>query len=104
MFKPDSDWIEIQWLPDRLHDDASGYRRITRVFIKPAVRQRDKQRFLDALRDAGGIPAGLGGVALVTQLVLINSRGVLAPARLVSEIQVRSFAKETEIRDCELSR
>jgi hypothetical protein len=104
LFKPESDWMEIQWLPDRLHDDASDYRRVTRVFIKPAARQRDKQKFLDALRDAGGVPAGLSGVALMTQLVLIDSRGALAPARLVSEIQVRSFARATEIRDCELSR
>ena len=30
-----SGWIEVQWFPQRQHDSDAGYRRVSRIFVKP---------------------------------------------------------------------
>ena len=45
VFGKDSGWIEVQWFPDRTHDINAGYRRVSRVFLKPARPPRDMQKF-----------------------------------------------------------
>jgi hypothetical protein len=119
VFRKDSGWIEVQWFPEREHDSSAGFRRVSRVFLKPAHPPRDVQKFLDAQpgRDEasfGRVPnpvADLDGVALVTQLLLIDTDGNLHPTSLTSEVQVRHFEKtekgtfkKTTMQVCEISR
>jgi hypothetical protein len=47
VFAKDSGWIEIAWFLPRTHDDHAGYRRVSRVFLKPALPPRNVQRFLE---------------------------------------------------------
>jgi hypothetical protein len=113
LFRPKSGWIEIQWHTPRDHDTSSRFRRVSRVFLKPAHLTADPQAFLDSLRgpDQGNTASALDGVAIVTQLLLIDSQGRLTPSRITSEAQLRFFAKRpdghfkaTETRSYELSR
>jgi hypothetical protein len=93
VFAKDSGWIEVLWFHPRLHDVSAGFRRTSRVFLKLAQPQPDVQKFLDGLPDrAESDPIfGLDGVALVTQVLLVDSKGKLEPTTLTSEVQVRRF-------------
>jgi hypothetical protein len=111
LFSPESGWLEVQWLPDRLHDRATGYRRVARVFLKPRVPLRDKQDFLDGLPHNHGNTADLEAVALVTQNLVIDTGGSITPTRITCEIQTRVFERgaegrlmKTVLRQYELSR
>jgi len=110
VFAKDSGWIEIAWFLPRTHDRAAGYRRVSRVFLKPTHAPRDISKFLEAQANTPDDPSGLDGVALLTQLLLIDSRGDLKPTRLTSEVQVRLFVRtnaarpKTTMRVCEMSR
>lgn len=119
VFRKDSGWIEVQWFPGRAHDSSAGFRRVSRVFLKPAHPPRDIQKFLNAQpgRDddsfgrAANPVADLDGVALVTQLLVIDTEGNPRPTNLTSEVQVRYFErnekgtfKETTMQVCEISR
>jgi hypothetical protein len=111
VFAKDSGWIEVAWFLPRTHDDAAGYRRVSRVFLKPARVPQNVRRFLEAQASNPEDPAALEGAALVTQLLLIDSHGDLRPTRLTSEAQVRLFAAGTRsgalkgtMRVCEISR
>jgi hypothetical protein len=92
VFAKDSGWIEVLWFYPRTHDSAAGFRRTSRVFLK-LKHQQNVQHFLDGLPDrVESDPLdGLDGVALVTQLLLIDSRGKVQPTSLTSEVQVRLF-------------
>jgi hypothetical protein len=93
VFAKDSGWVEVLWFYPRAHDDIAGFRRTSRVFLKLKAPQRDVQQFLDGMPDrqeSNPIP-GLDGVALVTQLLLIDSNGKVEPTSLTSETQVRLF-------------
>jgi hypothetical protein len=48
LFRKESGWMEVQWFPGRQHDADSGYRRVSRIFLKPAHPPSDVQKFLDA--------------------------------------------------------
>ena len=110
VFAKDSVWIEIAWFLPRMHDGAAGYRRVSRVFLKPTHAPRDIGKFLEAQASTPDDPSGLDGVALLTQLLLIDSRGDLQPTRVTSEVQVRLFLRtnpakpKTTMRVCEISR
>lgn len=113
VFGKESGWIEVQWFPERTHDINAGYRRVSRVFLKPAHPPRDMQNFLSTKSGQGSAKttADLDGVALVTQLLLIDTQGNIEPTRLTTEIQVRRFEKteagvfkKTTIQVCEISR
>ncbi len=52
VFAKDSGWIEVAWFLPRAHDDAAGYRRVSRVFLKPAHAPADVHKFLEAQADA----------------------------------------------------
>jgi len=110
VFAKNSGWIEIAWFLPRTHDHAAGYRRVSRVFLKPSHAPRDISKFLDAQANTPDDPSGLDGVALLTQLLLIDSRGELKPTTLTSEVQVRLFVRtnaarpKTTMRVCEMSR
>ena len=94
LFAEQGEWIEIEYLPDRAHDHAADYRRVTRVFLKPASPPADRHEWLNGLRKgyAGRIEK-LDAVALAVQLLLIDQHGVVVPTRLTYEIQVRTFLK-----------
>jgi hypothetical protein len=92
LFAADGGWIEVEYLPDRHHDSAADFRRATRVFLKPSSTPRDRDRWLDELREARGQGIEkLDAVALVVQLLLVDADGVVAPTRLTYEVQVRTF-------------
>jgi hypothetical protein len=105
LFSGDGGWIEIEYSPDRAHDRAADDRRATRIFLKPASPPADRHQWLNSLRegrvDRGGKPVAgdgiqiekLDAVALVVQLLLVDTNGVVVPTRLTYEVQVRTFLK-----------
>jgi hypothetical protein len=93
LFRKDGGWVEVRWFPHRMHDASAGYRRVARIFVKPAHPPQDMRKFLNALPDSTDTPAALDGVALVTQLLLIDAQGKLQPTKLTTEIQARIFEK-----------
>jgi hypothetical protein len=94
LFSGSSGWVEVQWFPERLHDRATGFRKVSRVFLKPARPPQDMQEFLNGLRDPRMEKATqLGGVALVIQPLVIDTHAKLTPTRISAELQVRLFEK-----------
>ncbi len=98
VFAKDSGWIEVLWFYPRAHDDVAGFRRTARVFLKLKQPRGDVQHFLDGMpdREESDPISGLDGVALITQLLLIDSKGKLEPTSLTSEVQVRLFETATK--------
>jgi hypothetical protein len=87
-------WVEVQWFPERLHDRASGFRRVSRVFLKPARLPQDMQDFLNDLQNPRTDKAmALSGVALVIQPLVIDTRGELTPTGISTDLQMRLFEK-----------
>src|ERR1700722_921924 len=93
-----SGWVEVLWFYPRAHDDVAGFRRTARVFLKLKQPRGDVQHFLDGMpdREESDPISGLDGVALLTQLLLIDSKGKLEPTSLTSEVQVRLFETATK--------
>lgn len=112
IFNSNSGWFEFQYIPDRMHDEAAGFRRVTRLFVKAARSPRDKKKFLGAFRDhPEKAYLQLDGAALVIQPLLIDTRGNLTPTHLTTDVQVRLFSNtregtsgRTEIQLGEISR
>jgi hypothetical protein len=97
LFARDSGWIQVVWFPHRMHDFAADFRRVSRVFVKPAHPPGDVQQFLNSLRNrTNGVETDLDGVALIIQMLLIDSRGDLTPTALTQDVQVRLFEKTSE--------
>jgi hypothetical protein len=97
LFNPNSGWFEFQYIPDRMHDEAAGFRRVTRLFVKATHPPRDKKKFLGAFQDdPEKAYAQLDGVALIIQPLLIDTHGNLSPTHLTTDVQVRLFAKTSE--------
>jgi len=114
-FDASSGWTEVEWFPERLHDESADFRRAARVFLKPTkpqefladVNNRVRQR-KDPLPDA---TTSLDGAAIVTEDLLIDSDGRVVPSPLTYEVQLRTFVKdrlgkfkETTVAQYELSR
>jgi hypothetical protein len=112
LFGPRSEWMEIRWLPNRLHDESARFRRAARVFIKAKPLPANRQAFLNELRKAGSDKVGrITAVALVIQSMLIDSNCAVVPSPITFEAQQRSFIKDgrgnflkTEIGQFEISR
>ena len=112
IFNKNSGWIEIQWQPHREHEFSAGERRVARIFIKPTHASPDLQRFKNGRYQGNNDPdTNLDGVALITQLLLIDSRGDLTPTTLTTEVQFRLFErtsggafKRTNAEEAEVSR
>ena len=98
VFGKDSGWIEVLWFHPRAHDSFAGFRRTSRVFLKPTQAQSNVREFLAGLPErAESDPiGGLDGVDLVTQLLLIDTEGELHATTLTSEVQVRMFENSGE--------
>ena len=94
LFAKDSGWIEILWFPHRLHEEAANDRRVARVFLKPTHPTLDLQKFVNAQREENGDPVrDLDGVALIMQVLLIDTHGKLTPTALTTDVQVRLFER-----------
>ena len=94
IFNPASGWVEILWFPHREHEAAADNRRVARVFLKPTHPSRDLQKIVDDQRKENGDPiADLDGVALVIQLLLIDTQGRLMPTTLTTDVQIRLFPR-----------
>jgi len=94
LFNKKSGWIEIQWFPHRLHDEAAGNRRVTRVFLHPTRPPGDIQRFLNDFRKQTSPPGSrLDAVALAIQPLLIDTHGRLQPSNLTIDVQARFFQR-----------
>ena len=95
LFRNDGEWLEVAWMPMQ-HDYAAGYRRVARVFLKPVHSPQHMNTFLNGLRGDRYSLVDLNGVALVTQLLLINPKGRLMPTSLTTDVQIRLFEKTPE--------
>jgi hypothetical protein len=95
LFRREGEWLEVRWMP-HLHDYSAGYRRVTRVFLKPAHPPRDVNTFLNGLPRDEHLIADLDGVAIVTQLLVIDAKGRLMPTTLTTDVQVRLFEKTAD--------
>lgn len=95
LFAKESGWIEVLWFSHREHETAAGDRRVARVFLKPAHRLANLQELVDAVRDDRDLTGDLDGVALLMQLLLIDSKGNLAATSLTTDVQVRLFDRAT---------
>jgi hypothetical protein len=97
LFDPASGWMEVEWLEGRRHDVVTDLRRVTRIFVKPTSPPADRQAFVNRLLPVTGDHdriALLDSVALVMQLLLVDTRGEVVPTPLTYEIQIRSFPKK----------
>jgi len=114
---PVSGWIEIEFVPERLHDDAVNFRREARVFVKPIATPSDTARFLQSLRDftvsntSKRAPDNLEAVALAIENLLIDSKGQIVASPLTQDVQIRKFVRDergtltkSDVREFELSR
>jgi hypothetical protein len=114
LFAADGGWIEVEYLPHRFHDSSADDRRAARVFLKPSKRRDDRvlDGWLEGLRHRQPRAiVDLDAVALVIQLLLVDTDGIVVPSRLTYEMQVRTFLKgddgrlsETKLTVAELSR
>jgi len=110
VFLAESGWLEIELLSFRLHDDAAGYRRAARVFVKPRTPPFDPRQFVESLK-YNQHHDQLEAVALVVQNMLVDTSGHVVPSPLFSEVQFRFFkndpktgATSAEPQQFELSR
>jgi hypothetical protein len=111
VFAAESTWLEVVWFLERVHEEFSDYRRVARVFVKPAAQPADKLAFLNGLRQASNVAEKLDSVALVIQGLLIDRTGNVTPTPLTCEVEVRRFLKgrdgkvvRAEVHQYELSR
>ncbi len=96
LFSAESQWLEILWFPERIHEDFADYRRVARVFVKPVSPPIDKIAFLNGLRQANDISGRLSAVALVSQNLLVDRHGKIMASPLTYEVQVRRFLKNRD--------
>jgi hypothetical protein len=111
VFAADSRWLEIGSDEERAHDDAGDFRRVARVFVKPASPPKDAAAFIKGLRDHERVVKDLDAFTLVTQNLLIDGDGKLVAGPLTYDVQVRTFVRDkdgkvekTEVKQFELSR
>ena len=111
LFHGQSGWLEVQWLPERLHDAAANYRRAARVFVKPRSSPSDPEAFLENLRRTSNPAIHLEGVGLAVQTLLVNEDGQVIPSPLISAVQLRLFHLDedsatvrTQVEQFDLSR
>jgi hypothetical protein len=92
LFGKDSGWLELQWFRRRMHDESVDNRRAVRIFVKPLMPPQNTQKFLNRFRrQYEDHTAYLQGVALVTQLLVIDSLGHIEPTAITTEVQIRRF-------------
>ena len=110
LFSPESGWLEIELLSHRSHDDAAGYRRATRVFVKPRTTPENPVQFLESLKHNRNHEQ-VEAVALVIQDLLLDTSSHVVPSPLFTDVQFRFFKNgpkagevSAELQQFELSR
>jgi hypothetical protein len=110
LFNPESGWVEIQWLQDRMHNHAVQFRRASRVFLRPLRKPPDEAAFLNSFRDETSTAVSeLEAAALVTQNLLVADDGSVVPSPITFDVQIRRFGRDghatsTQVAEHELSR
>ena len=110
LFTSRSEWIEIEFLSQRMHDHSADFRRATRVFVKPRKAPADKAAFVESLKHHEHLEE-VEAVGLVMQNLLLNKQGQIVPSPLMSDVQFRFFKDnngqrpvDAEAKQFELSR
>lgn len=107
LFNPNSGWLEIQLMPDRLHDFNVHLRRVARVFIKPIHEPTDKRTFVESLK-FNKHTEQIDASALVIQSLLIDRDGRIRAVPIITDVQLRVFSKtlnqQAQVKEFELSR
>ena len=96
LFEKEAGWIEIQWVPERIHDFAADHRRAARVFVKPLSSAADRNVFLQDFRRTRRPAEKLHAAALAIQLLLVTDRGRVVPSPIISAVQLRTFVRNPE--------
>jgi hypothetical protein len=110
LFSPESRWLEIELQPRRLHDEATKFRRATRVFVRPRKQPTDPVQFVDSLK-YNQHHDQVEAVALIIQNLLIDKSGRVVPSPVFTDVQFRFFKHDAktgvitaELQQFELSR
>ncbi len=110
LFSVESGWLEVELIPQRLHDEATRFRRATRVFVKPRGTPTDPAQFVESLK-YNQHHDQVEAVALIVQNLLIDTSGRIVPSPVVTDVQFRFFKNDektrmttAELRQFELSR
>ena len=93
VFDTNGEWLEVRIKKDRFHDFHMDYRRVARVFVKPANSPQDKVSFLNSLIGDKNAREKLDAAVLMIQDLLIDSNGELVASPLTFKVQIRTFVK-----------
>lgn len=111
VFDTGSEWMEVEWAPERAHDADAGYRRAARVFVKPVAPPADREAFVNSLREPGDVTKKLDAMALVIEDLLLDNEGNVVPSPITYDVQVRTFVRDAagkflrvEVAEHELNR
>jgi hypothetical protein len=97
LFSAESGWLEIELLPHRLHDEATRFRRATRVFVKPRTTSSDPAQFVESLKYNQHLDQ-VEAVALIIQNLLIDTSGRVVPSPVFTDVQFRFFKNDSKNR------
>ena len=97
LFANESGWLEIELLSLRMHEEASDYRRATRVFVKPRTKPSDPAQFVESLKHHQHLDQ-VEAVALVIQNLLLDTSGRAVPSPLFTDVQFRFFKNDLNTR------
>lgn len=95
LFSAESGWLEIELLPERLHDQATRFRRATRVFVKPRTTHSDPSAFVESLK-YNQHQDQVEAVALIIQNLLIDTSARVVPSPIITDIQFRFFKNDAK--------
>jgi hypothetical protein len=93
IFSPENGWLEIELLPQRLHDEAGDYRRAARVFVKPRSTPSAPGEWVESLKHHQHLDE-IEAVSLVVQNLFIDTTGNVVASSLFSDIQFRFFVRD----------
>ena len=97
LFSAESGWLEVELLPHRLHDEATRFRRATRVFVKPRGRPSDPVQFVESLK-YNQHHDQVEAVALIVQNLIIDTSSRIVPSPVVTDVQFRFFKNDEKTR------
>lgn len=110
LFRPGGEWMEVMWAPFHMHDQEADYRRVARVLMRPVSVPRNVPGFLAAATREYP-QRSFAQVALVMQMMLVDSTGHVVASPLAQDVQLRTFTRaadgtllSTSVSEFELSR
>jgi hypothetical protein len=101
VFDENSGWMEVKWFPVRTHDTMGADRHAARIFLKPLATPQSllvqvNQRIENNREPLPGGIRDLDGAVLLTQVLLIDRSGRVVPSPLVSDVQLRTTARDEQ--------